>query len=457
MTPAARIEAAIDLLERIAAAPGPAGNVVADYQRARRYMGSKDRRAVADLVYGVLRRRARLDWWLERGAAVVDDETARARCRMLAHLALAENRGAGEIVAIFDAGRYHPAALTPRERDFLAALAGQSLAHAEQPAHVRGEIPEWLLPDFEAAFGAGLEAEVAALTQEAPLDLRVNTLKGDRDAARAALAAEGIEAAPTPLSPLGLRVAGRRNVQASPAYRDGLVELQDEGSQVVALLCDARPGMAVADFCAGAGGKTLALAAAMENRGRLLALDVDQARLDKAAARLKRGGVTMVERRVLKGDGWLRKQSGRFDRVLVDAPCSGSGAWRRQPDARWRLSPEMLAGYLETQAKILRQAAVLVRPGGRLVYATCSFLPPENQRQVAAFLDAHPDFTALPAAEVLAGALAAAGAEPPPGLVHAGLMDAGLTDAEAERLLLLTPERQGTDGFYAVVLERRAA
>jgi 16S rRNA (cytosine967-C5)-methyltransferase len=447
MTPAARIEAAIDLLERIAAVSGPAENVVADYQRARRYMGSKDRRAVSDLVYAVLRRRARLDWWLERGGAVVGDETARARCRALAGLVLGGLNNPDEIDALFHGGRYAPAPLTPVERDFLAALAGQSLTHAEQPAHVRGEIPDWLLPEFQATFGADLETELAALTQEAPLDLRVNTLKGGRDAALAALAADGIEALPTPLSPLGLRVAGRRNVQASPAYRDGLVELQDEGSQVVALLSDARPDMAVADFCAGAGGKTLALAAAMENRGRLLALDVDQSRLDKAAARLKRAGVTLAARRVLKDDGWLRKQSGRFDRVLVDAPCSGSGAWRRHPDARWRLSPEMLAGYLETQAKILGQAATLVRAGGRLVYATCSLLPPENQRQVAAFLDAHPDFTALPTAQVLADAFAAAGAELPPGLVNAA----------AERFLLLTPGRHGTDGFYTAVLERRAA
>ena len=441
MTPGARIEAAIDLIRRIAAEPVPAERVITPYMRARRYIGSKDRRAIGDLVYATLRARARIDWWLERAGPGPGDGVVRPRRAVIAALGLVESKTANEVAALFDGGDYHPAPLSPEDRALAEAVAGQPLDHAEQPPSVRGECPAWLVEEFAQVFGDGLDEELAALTQGAPLDLRVNTLKSGRHGAIAALAEEGIEALATPISPLGLRLKGRPAVTGGAAYEGGLVEVQDEGSQVVALLTDARPGMAVADLCAGAGGKTLALAASMKNRGTLIALDTDQKRLDRAAKRLKRAGAGIVQRhRLLGGDPWLAKRAGTFDRVLVDAPCSGSGAWRRQPDQRWRLTRSMLAGYVAAQDEILAVAAPLVAGGGRLVYATCSLLPAENARRVEAFLAARPGFTLLPAEQVWAETLG--GASPAP-LPFDG------------PYLLLTTARHGADGFFAALLERR--
>ena len=252
------------------------------------------------------------------------------------------------------------------------------------PRAVANDLPDWLEPYLERVFGKSLEREMAALNAPAPIDLRVNLLKTDRETARRALAAEGVRAEPTPWSPLGLRLSERMPLSGLTAFKDGLVEVQDEGSQLAALLADARPGMRVVDFCAGAGGKTLALAAGMDNRGQLVACDVSARRLERAAQRLRRAGVSNVERRALASerDKWVKRHAGGFDRVLVDAPCIGTGTWRRNPDAKWRSRPEDLAELIERQQQILRSAARLVRPGGRLVYATCSLLREEDEAQV---------------------------------------------------------------------------
>ncbi len=448
MPPGARIQAAIELLGLIAAAPVPAERVVTAYHRERRYIGSKDRRAVGDLVYAVLRGRARLDWWLARVEPGQGDDAGRPRRVVLAALVLNEGRGAEELAGLFDGGAYAPAPLDDRERALVDALSGQALTDPSQPPWIAVECPEWVWPEFEAGFGAAAADELAALMAPASLDLRVNTLKGDRAAARAALAEEGIAAEPTALSPLGLRVpvrpGGRPTLSAGRAFESGLVAVQDEGSQLVALLTDARPGMAVADFCAGAGGKTLALAAAMAGEGPLSALDTDQRRLDQAVRRIKRAGARNITRQRLVGEDWLAHRAGVFARVLVDAPCSGSGAWRRQPDARWRLSPEKLESYRQTQAQILAQAAPVVAGGGRLIYATCSLLPSENEAQVAAFLDARPDFAILPMdmiwAETIVPLGGPAAPEPAP---------------FSGPFLQLTPARHGCDGFFAAAFERR--
>ncbi len=444
MTPGARIQAAIELLGLIDAAPVPAERVVTAYHRERRYIGSKDRRAVGDLVYAALRGQARLDWWLSRVEPGQGGDAGRPRRVVLAALVLIEGRGAEELAGLFDGGAYAPGTLEGPERALIDALSGRDLTGRDQPPWIAGECPEWLWPEFDAGFGAAAADELAALIGPASLDLRVNSLKGDRAAARAALAEEGIAAAPTPLSPLGLRVAGRPGLSAGRAFESGLVEVQDEGSQLVALLTDARPGMAVADFCAGAGGKTLALAAAMAGEGPLSALDTDQRRLDQAARRIKRAGARNVTRRRLVGGDWLAHRAGVFARVLVDAPCSGSGAWRRQPDARWRLSPEKLAGYRQTQAQILAQAAPVVAGGGRLVYATCSLLPSENEAQVAAFLDARPDFAVLPMDRIWAETIVPLGgpAAPEPAPFSGPFLQ-------------VTPARHGCDGFFAAAFERR--
>ena len=275
MTPGARVAAAIELLEAVESDGRPADRTVAAYFAARRYAGAKDRRAITDRLFAVLRNRAALDWWLERAGV----EAPSPRARVLAAQALLEQCSAPDIAGLFDGGRYGPAPLDGGESALAERLAGQALRPPEQPPWVRREAPEWLYASLAGTFGAAVEAELNALIAPAPVDLRVNLLKSDRAAARAALAEDGIEAEPTPISPLSQRLSGRAPLASARAYRQGLVEVQDEGSQAVALLCDARPGMTVLDFCAGAGGKSLALAAQMGGEGRLIALDVDTARL----------------------------------------------------------------------------------------------------------------------------------------------------------------------------------
>ncbi|MHA1568181.1 MAG: RsmB/NOP family class I SAM-dependent RNA methyltransferase, partial [Alphaproteobacteria bacterium] len=330
MTPGARAQAAIELLDAMAESGGPADQLLSRYFRARRYVGAKDRRAISGTVYGVLRNRAGLDWWIERatpakgGPAPGKRGTSPGRLRVIAELALVETWPADEVTAAFDGGTYRPEPLDGDESSLLGLLAGAALAHADQPAWVRGNYPEWLTPELAASFGGRLAEEMAAMNLPAPVDLRVNTLKATREEAGAALAAEGVETEPTPLSPTGLRLAGRRTLPALDAFRRGLVEVQDEGSQIVALLADARPGQSVADYCAGGGGKSLALAAAMENRGRIVACDIGAGRFGDLAKRCARAGATVVETQVMAEEGDDGLDAGSFDRVLVDVPCSGA-------------------------------------------------------------------------------------------------------------------------------------
>lgn len=443
MTPAAQVQAAIELLTLIEAGGKPADRQIKDYFRDRRFAGSKDRRRIGDLVYRVLRQQARLDWWRDRLALDQDATQGSARPRMIAALALADHPDA--VPPLFDGSNYGPMALSAAETAWLEALNGGGLAHPEQPDWVRGEVPQWLFPALRESLGESVLDELEALGRPAPLDLRVNSLRAERPAALAALAAEGIDCAPTPLSPLGLRVEGHHQLPSLRVFQEGLVEVQDEGSQIVALLCDARPGMAVADVCAGAGGKTLALGAAMSGPGRLVgrlvALDTDGKRLARGRPRAQRAGLATVEFRPLEGndDPWLAANSGGFDRVLVDAPCSGSGAWRRHPEARWRLTPTDLNRYRAAQREVFSKAADLVKPGGRLIYATCSLLRAENQAAVTDFTAQHPAFAPLP----LQGIWSAAALS-------------GVCPAEDDSLLL-TPARHGTDGFFVAVLERQRA
>jgi len=426
VTPNARLAAAIAILEEIEAAPRrPADAVANDFFRSRRYIGGGDRRAVSERAWSVLRARRRLGWWLDYAQL---PQTPRL---LVAASMLLEGMMVEQLARAFSGGQYAPPALARPEAEMLAVLAGRTLDFKAQPPPVRLEIPDWIVPRLAARFGNALETEMRATLGPAPLDLRANLLKATRDEARAALAAEGIEAEPTPYSPWGLRVAGRRAVTTGAAFRDGLVEIQDEGSQLVALLVGAEPGMRVADWCAGAGGKTLALAMTMANKGQILACDVSAPRLDGAVRRLRRAGVHNAERHLVEpGDKWAKRRAGTFDRVLVDAPCTGTGTWRRNPDARTRLREQDLAELLPKQAAILDDAARLVKPGGRMIYATCSVLPEEDEDQVDAFLARQPGFVRVPAA-----------------------LPGGLS---ADPALLLTPRRNETDGFFAAVLERKA-
>ena len=445
MTPAARLDAAIALLDAIEEATArPADAVANDFFRARRYIGGGDRRAVSDRVWRVLRARRRLAWWVP---------TATPRLLVAASL-LAEGWSLAGVAESYSGGRFAPTGLERNEYNALRRIEGHTLDHPEMPDPVRLELPDWLYPLMKARFGASLDREMAALGEPAPLDLRVNLLKGTREEARAALAAEGLEAVPTPLSPWGLRIAGRRPVTTGAAFQSGLVEIQDEGSQLIAALTGARPGMRVVDWCAGAGGKTLALAAMMGNRGQIVACDVSAARLDGAVRRLRRAGVNNVERHlVTPGDKWAKRRAGAFDRVLVDAPCTGTGTWRRNPDARHRLREQDLLELTRKQASILDTAAALVAPGGRLIYGTCSLLPEENEERVTAFLASHPTYALVPLARAWASSGGASSGETPEEGGKGPFEEGGVRGGE---MMTLTPARDGTDGFFAAVLERRA-
>jgi 16S rRNA (cytosine967-C5)-methyltransferase len=388
LTPGAQVAAAIDILAEIEQGGRPADDAAADYFRRRRYIGAKDRAQVAGHVYAALRHRAAIDWWVARvghGAVVPG-----ARSRVLAVLTLVEGWSADRIAAACDGDRFRPAPLDTAEARLIQGLASRTLRHPEMPRAVANDLPAWLAPYLERAFGKALEREMAALNGAAPTDLRVNLLKADREEVRRSLAAEGVAAEPTPLSPIGLRLSKRAPLSGLAAFKSGLFDVQDEGSQVAALMAGAKPGMRVVDFCAGAGGKTLALAAGMANRGKLVACDVSARRLERAGLRLRRAGVANVERRVLASerDKWVKRHAKGFDLVFVDAPCLGTGTWRRNPDAKWRAGPQDLAELVERQREILASAARLVRPGGRLAYVTCSLLREEDEAQAEAFLDA---------------------------------------------------------------------
>ncbi len=387
MTPAARMQAAIELLDEIVAAAREGGaaadTLIARYFKTRRYAGSGDRRAVRELVYGAVRA------WPE------PPPSGRA-----AMLGLASTDPA--LLAAFDGSPHGPAEASPGEKGFTPPSSAA---------------PKWLARRFDPVVTA---ADLRSLLDRAPLDLRVNRLRAERDEVLAAFAG----AVPTPLSGVGLRLPDSIPVEESEAWRSGLVEVQDEGSQLLALACAAEPGETVLDLCAGAGGKTLALAAEMRNSGRLVASDTDRGRLSRMDLRLKRAGVTIVERRLLnpgREREVLEDLVDAPDLVLVDAPCSGTGTWRRNPELRWRLDPERLARYVKLQAYLLDLAAELVRPGGRIVYAVCSLLADEGRGQAAAFEGRSamvPEDLAMPVGR-------AAG----PGRI-------------------LTPAQDGTDGFF---------
>jgi 16S rRNA (cytosine967-C5)-methyltransferase len=426
MTPAGQLAAAIDLLADIETDARPADAVANSFFRNRRFIGAGDRREVSTLVWGVLRARRHLGWWLDKFGA-----TPTPRLLLCAQ-AIFTGMTPNKIALAFTAGRYGPPPLTESETIILEKFAGHTLEHPNMPDAVKYEIPDWILPRLEAQFGPGLHAEMTALATPAPLDLRINTLKTTRDAAIAALRAENLSAIPTPYSPWGLRLANRQSITAGKAFQEGLVEIQDEGSQLVALLVGAAPGMRVADYCAGAGGKTLAMAMTMENKGHIIACDVSAPRLEGAIKRLRRAGVHNAERHLLEpGDKWTKRQAEKSDRVLVDAPCTGTGTWRRNPDARLRLTESTLAELLPKQSLILDQAQKLLKPGGRLIYATCSLLREENEMQVEAFLTRHPDYRLIPLTDQVPEAL-------------------------RDKTLRLTPLKHNTDGFFAAILERAA-
>ena len=429
MTPAARLAAAIEIFGALAERPRPVADVLKEWGLAHRFAGSGDRAAIASLVYDALRRRASAAW-------IMGEETARAV--LLGTLRLARNLDVEGIAKLADGSQHAPAPLTDVER---MRLSKAKLDDA--PPHVRGDYPEWLDEHIAATFGDARAEEGAALAQRAPLDLRVNTLKTTQEKALAALA--HLDSAPARWSPLGIRIALRPDgrqppVTAEPLFLKGGFEVQDEGSQLAAILSGAAPGAQVLDLCAGSGGKTLAMAALMQNRGQIFAYDDDPRRLAPIHDRIKRAGARNVQVRSPRGHAdVLADLAGHMDLVLIDAPCTGIGVWRRNPDAKWRMRPGALEIRVKEQAALLDQAPRYLKPGGRIVYVTCSVLDAENGAQIRAFLQRQPEFHVLPPAEVCR-ALGDRGA-----ILHA----AALALPEG---LLLTPRRTDTDGFFVSML-----
>ncbi|MHA1571199.1 MAG: RsmB/NOP family class I SAM-dependent RNA methyltransferase [Alphaproteobacteria bacterium] len=425
MTPGARIAAVLELLEEIAVGKRPADVIIQDYFRHRRYAGSKDRAAVQGRLYELLRRLGEIKWRVGQLGSLGE----RPRAWLVADLVLCGE----DPSAVFDGQGYGPALLDDQENQLVAALANGG---SDLPLPAQVNVPDWLWPRFVEAFGDQVASECGALNEPALVDLRVNVGRGTREEAVAMLAEDKIAATQTPYSPIGLRLAGRVPLTQARAYREGWLEPQDEGSQMLALAVQAEPGQVVVDLCAGGGGKTLALAAGMDGKGQLVACDRSARRLGRMKPRLRRAQVEeLVEMRVLKGEtAWWDEMGAKADRVLVDAPCSGTGSWRRRPFARWQLDGEALARDLSRQTKLLTRAAGLVKVGGRLIYATCSVLGQENEQQVDKFLEsgAGKDFRRLDVAKLL----------------------------DDERLggpdMRLTPARHGTDGVYGAVMERIA-
>lgn len=432
MKDSARIASSIDLLARINAGCIPMDNTIRDFMAQRRFIGSKDRTAIVERVYRIMRAHARLGWWIAKGGM-----PDLSRTRVLADLMLSERPDEERLDALFRDGKYEAGALDAAEKSFAENLYEKELNDPAMPEAVRAECPDWAEEKLRGLFGPAFEAHMLSMIDPAPLDLRVNTVRGTVDEAMESLKADKVPVVKTPYSPVALRVEGKPFMSDTKAFRSGLVEIQDEGSQLIGLVCGAKPGMRVLDFCAGGGGKTLVLAAQMQNKGNVVAMDNDSRRLEKGKPRYRKAGVHNVETRSLADEQnrkWLRRQKGAMDVVLVDAPCSSSGTWRRNPDLRWRRYGPDLEAILRMQAEILDKVADKVKPGGRLVYATCSLFPEENERQVEAFIERHPDYAVLPLAEAWEGEASSVPNDGP--------------------YLRLFPKDHGTDGFFAAILQK---
>jgi 16S rRNA (cytosine967-C5)-methyltransferase len=421
---AAGVNAAVSALEQVLRFEQPADGLLSAFFRQHK-SGARDRALIAELVYAVLRRKPTL----EAIAASHPAPAGVSRARQLALLGLLQLQGWS--LRQLDAVTRKPEQTWLTEVHAASDVKPDSLAQAL-------DLPEWLAAMLQPQYDeASLRALMRSLNAPAPLDLRVNLLKAERDAVQARLAADGIVADLCALAPTGLRLRGKPALNKHPLFLDGSIEVQDEGSQLLGLLLQPRRGEMVVDFCAGAGGKTLQLGALMRSTGRLYALDISEKRLAKLKPRMARAGLSNVHPICISGenDQRVRRLAGKIDRVLVDAPCSGLGTLRRNPDLKWRQSAQSVEELTQKQTAILAAAARLLKPGGRLVYATCSLLDAENVRIADAFAATHPEFVRRSAQEILAA------------------QGIALNTGDDLRL---RPDLHGTDGFYAAVFERRA-
>ena len=423
MHPKALLDACAALVQQVLLLQHPADSVVSRFFRQNRSLGPRERATLAETAYTVLRHKLRFEALARSGSG--------ARERRLAILGFAGPHNLLE------------AALSPAEKTWLKEC--DAVPETELLPQHRHNLPQWLAEALQAQLGEQFDALAASLLAPAPLDLRVNTLNAKREAVIKELAAAGIAAEPTPYSPWGLRVQDKPALTKLEAFVQGRIEVQDEGSQLLALLLDAKRGEMVVDFCAGAGGKTLAIGAQMRNTGRLYAFDVSAHRLDALKPRLARSGLSNVHPAALshERDERVKRLAGKIDRVLVDAPCSGLGTLRRNPDLKWRQSPQALEELVAKQTAILESAARLPKSGGRLVYATCSMLPQENEAIAEAFTQAHRDFEPLDAGELLAQLKVPEAAS---------LCSGG---ESGSRFVRLWPHRHQTDGFFAAVWQRK--
>jgi 16S rRNA (cytosine967-C5)-methyltransferase len=421
MHPKALLDTCASLIEQVFKFDHPADAVAARFFREHKSLGPRERTTLSDTVYAALRQRLRFEWLARSGSG--------PKWRRLAILAFP-----GDI-------DFLKSALTETEKTWLDHCLAATDADLLAPH--RHNLPEWLATALRKQLETEFDALVASLEQPAALDLRVNTLKKKREAVLADLQQAGLVGEPTPFSPLGIRLQGKPSLAKLPAFVQGEVEVQDEGSQLLALLLDAKRGEMVVDFCAGAGGKTLAIGAAMRNSGRLYAFDTSAHRLDALKPRLARSGLSNVHPVAIahERDDRIKRLAGKIDRVLVDAPCSGLGTLRRSPDLKWRQTPDTVAAQAQLQQAILNSAARLLKPGGRLVYATCSLLEEENEAVAEAFGVAHPDFEPVAMHELLA--------------TMGVSLPERLCAGSRQQWLRLWPHRHATDGFFSAVWRKR--
>lgn len=406
-------------------------NVLRDYMKNRRYIGSKDRKYIVELVYDVVRATARLGWWLNK---IGLEDTPRAR--VITFLML-NGMSVHDLTIRFVDEKHCTGVLTVEEEKAIQELEGKNINHNNMPEGMRVECPEWAEEDLRKIFGNDFAAHLTAMLKPAQIDLRVNTIKLTVEQAQDSLKKDKVDTVRTPYAPHGLRCTEKPYMSATKAFHKGFVEIQDEGSQLIAHVCDVKPGMRVLDFCAGGGGKTLGLASRMEGKGIIFAMDNSTRRLEKGRRRYKKADVHNVEVRSLEDDKnrkWLRRQKDAMDVVLVDAPCSSSGTWRRNPDLRWNWYGPTLDEITTLQAEILDRVADKVKVGGRLVYATCSLFTRENEDQIDKFLAKYPNYKLLNIAEN---------------------WPEGTECPVSGPYLRLNPKDHSTDGFFTAVLERQ--
>ncbi len=438
-----RIQAAIEVLEDIIGQHTPAAHALRDWGKAHRFAGSKDRAAIGGIVFDALRRKSSTLWRMgihsaEDKESAGESASASARALVLGTMVWAWDESIESLSAVFSEDEHSPTPLTKDEKLSLKGARDLNMA----PDWIRADIPEWVWPAFSNNFGENAVAEGQTMLRRPPLDLRVNGLKADKKKVLVKLKQFGALAAK--LSPMGIRIeAGRKldrlpNIQSDPMFLMGEVEIQDEGSQIVSLLVDAKPSETVLDYCAGGGGKTLALAADMGNEGKIYAYDIDKRRLAPLYARAQRAGATNIEV-VQPPQGNLSKLRGTIDRVLIDAPCTGSGTWRRKPDTKWRLSLNTLELRISEQKAVLEQAKQYVRPDGLLIYVTCSLFAEENEGQIYSFLETNKDFELLSAGEVWEERIGT---------------DKAMPWSEDGCTLTMSPASTNTDGFFLAVMRK---